>query len=259
MTLWDAAILGLIQGLTEFLPVSSSGHLALGQSLLGIGDDDLTFEVVVHAGTLLAVLVAFRQRITSIVVDCGRRQRDAWTIVGLLALGTVPAGIIGLLFESTIEGVFSHPAAVGGFLVLTGLVLWTTHRRAGTRRDVRTADAVWIGLAQALAILPGISRSGLTISTGIWLGMEATEAAAFSFLLSVPVILGASVLKIGGLLSSPPTGEALFSLVTGFVLAFFSGLVAIRWLLALLARGGLDRFAWYCWAVGLLAIIRFWP
>lgn len=258
MSLWEAAVLGLIQGLTEFLPVSSSGHLALGQALLGIETGDLTFEVIVHAGTLLAVLVALRGRIADLVAGCVRREPRAWKTVGWVALGTMPAGVVGLLFEDAVESTFASVGAVGGFLLLTGAVLWSTRRRSGTREAAGGRDAVGIGIAQALAILPGISRSGITIAAGVHLGLKATEAAVFSFLLSIPVILGATVLKVGDLLASPPAGEALGSLLVGFAVAFLSGLAAIRWLLALLARGRLDRFAWYCWAVGLLAVGWYW-
>jgi undecaprenyl-diphosphatase len=257
MTLWEAAILGLIQGVTEFLPISSSGHLSLSRSLLGLKTDDLTFEVIVHAGTLLAVLIALRARIATLLGGCLRREQQALKMAGLILLGTLPAGVVGILFESTIEQGFSHEAAVGAFLILTGFVLWSTRHRRGTRSDVRTGDAASIGFAQAFAILPGVSRSGTTIAVGIWLGMEATEAATFSFLLSIPVILGATVLKLGDMLATPPSPDAIGALAVGFAAAFVSGLIAIRWLLALLARGRLDRFAWYCWAVGVLALVTF--
>lgn len=258
MTVWEAALLGLVQGLTEFLPISSSGHLALGRAILGLAVDDLTFEVIVHAGTLLAVIVAFRCRLAALLAGCARREVAAWRMVLLLALGTLPAGVIGLLFEKPIERAFSNLAGVGGFLILTGLVLWSTRGRTGSRCHPETRDAAVVGFAQAFAILPGVSRSGMTISIGIWLGMEATEAAAFSFLLSIPVILGATVLKVGALVAAPPPPDALAALLTGFACAFVSGLAAIRWLLSVLSRGRLDRFAYYCWAAGLLALVAFW-
>ena len=258
MTPFQAAILGLVQGLTEFLPVSSSGHLVLGETLLGIRTGDITFEVIVHFGTLLAVVTALRDRIRDLVVGCARRDPAAWRTALALCVGTVPAGVVGLLFEDALEAAFSDPLAVSGCLIVTGLILWSTRFRRGHRTDVGFLDALCIGAAQAVAVLPGISRSGATISAGVWRGVDGREAAAFSFLLSVPVILGATVLKVGEMAAHPPAWEALMPLLIGALAAYASGVVAIRWLLSLLRRGRLDRFAYYCWTIGVLGVIFFW-
>ncbi|MDA0747050.1 MAG: undecaprenyl-diphosphate phosphatase [bacterium] len=258
MTLFQAVVLGLVQGISEFLPISSSGHLVLGEALLGVPAGDLTFEVFVHFGTLLAVLTALRGRVWVLVQGCFRREAAAWRMVLLLGLGTVPAGMIGILFEDALEVMFSSPAAASGWLLVTGVVLWSTRFRQGSREEVGLKDTILIGLAQAFAILPGISRSGMTISMGLWRGLDGREAATFSFLLSIPVILGATVLKVGELVVHPPAQEALVALGAGTVAAYISGILAIRWLLALLQGGRLDRFAYYCWAVGVLGLGMFW-
>ncbi len=258
MTPFQAALLGLVQGLSEFLPISSSGHLVLGQALLGVRTGDITFEVIVHFGTLLAVVTALRERVWALVRGCFKRDAAAWRMVLALGIGTVPAAAVGMLFKDALEAVFSSPAAASGWLVVTGAVLWSTRFRKGYRQEVGVWDAVWIGAAQAFAILPGISRSGMTISTGLWRGVDGREAAAFSFLLSIPVILGATVLKVGELAAYPPAWGALAPLMVGMLAAYGAGVVAIRWLLALLRGGRLDRFAYYCWAVGLMGLAVFW-
>lgn len=258
MTLIEAALLGLLQGLTEFLPVSSSGHLALGQALLGIQTGDVSFEVMVHFGTLLAVVTALRTRIAELVIGCLRREPEAWRMALLLGIGTVPAGVIGLTMKLMIEGVFADPAAVAGLLLVTGAILWSTRFAKGQRTHITWGDAIWMGIAQAFAILPGISRSGSTIVMGMWRGVEAREAANFSFLLSIPVILGATVLQVRDLIAQPPGTDAVWILVIGALIAYASGVFAIRWLLALLGGGKLGRFAYYCWTVGLIGLVYFW-
>ncbi len=258
MTPFQAALLGLVQGLSEFLPISSSGHLVLGQALLGVRTGDITFEVIVHFGTLLAVVTALRERVWALVRGCSKGEAAAWWTVLMLGIGTVPAAAVGILFKDALEAFFFSPAAASGWLVVTGAVLWSTRFRRGDRQEIGVWDAVWIGMAQAFAVLPGISRSGMTISTGLWRGVDGREAAAFSFLLSVPVILGATALKVGELAAHPPALESLVPLGVGMVVAYASGVVAIRWLMALLRGGRLDRFAYYCWAVGLLGLAVFW-
>ncbi len=257
MTPIQAAILGLLQGLTEFLPISSSGHLVFGQRLLGIESGDITFEVVVHFGTLLAVVTALRQRVLDLAAGCLRRQPDAWRFVLLLGIGTIPAATFGLMFRDAFEGVFSNPVAVAALLIVTGVILWSTRFKSGDRKELWVKDVVWIGLSQALAILPGISRSGITIGTGIWRGINAREAATFSFLLSIPVIAGANALKGAEMIANPPSAETVVPLLAGMLTAYVSGVVAIKWLLAVLERGRLDMFAYYCWTVGLIGVVAF--
>jgi undecaprenyl-diphosphatase len=258
MTHLEAALLGLIQGLTEFLPVSSSGHLALGQALLGIDPGDVTFEVIVHFGTLLAVVTVLRRRIWALVVGMVRRERSALVTGGLVLLASVPAAVVGLALEDTLSAAFASPFSVSILLIVTGGVLFSTRGLSGERM----VDGIWssiaIGVAQAAAILPGISRSGLTIAVGMWLRIEAGEAAIFSFLLAIPIIGGATVLKMGGLASGVEGTESWSVLLVGAVAAYGSGVVSIRWLLSILAQGELSRFAYYCWAIGIAGCIAFW-
>ncbi|MDA0709757.1 MAG: undecaprenyl-diphosphate phosphatase [bacterium] len=254
MTPFEAAFLGLIQGLTEFLPVSSSGHLALGEALLGIAPGDVTFEIMVHFGTLLAVVTALRRRIFDLIRGCLTRDPLALRMVLFLAIGTVPAGLVGIGLKDVLETAFASPSAVSMFLILTGFILWSMRFASGDRSTLTLSDAIWIGCAQAIAVFPGISRSGSTIAMGVWRGLASQEAATFSFLLSIPIILGATVLAVDDLVLHPPGEDALWSLVIGATVAYASGVLAIRWLLALLAGGTLARFAYYCWVVGLLGL-----
>lgn len=257
MTTLEAVLLGLVQGLSEFLPVSSSGHLVLGRALLGIQSGDLVFEVIVHFGTLLAVFTVLGGRIRALVSGCIRRDAASLRMLLLLLVGTVPAGAAGFFFEDYVARAFGSPAAAAGCLVATGIVLWSTRFVTARRDEVGFGDALLIGLAQALAILPGISRSGLTISAGMWRGVEGREAATFSFLLSIPVILGATALKAGSLVADPPDWNVVGPLVVGLAAAIASGVVAIRWLFAVLRGGRLDRFSYYCWAIGFVALAIF--
>lgn len=257
MTHFEAALLGLIQGLTEFLPVSSSGHLALGQALLGINTGDVTFEVIVHFGTLLAVLTTLRRRIWQILVGVVQRDRSSLITAGLVILGSVPAVVVGLTFEDRFTEAFASPRIVSIMLIVTGIVLFTTRGMSGERM----VDSVWMGLAigvaQAAAIIPGISRSGMTIATGLWCKAEAGEAAMFSFLLAIPVIAGATALKVGGLMAGDVSTESWSVLLVGAVAAYASGVFSIRWLLSILGRGELSKFAYYCWAVGIIGTVAY--
>ena len=257
MTTLEAILLGLVQGLSEFLPVSSSGHLVLGRALLGIQSEDLVFEVIVHFGTLLAVFTVLGGRIRELAFGCIRREASSWRMLLLLLVGTVPAGAAGFFFEDYVAFAFGSPAAAAGCLVATGIVLWSTRFVTGSREEIGFGDALMIGFAQALAILPGISRSGLTICAGLWRGVDGREAASFSFLLSIPVILGATALKTGDLFAHPPNWNVGGPLVVGLAVAFASGVVAIRWLFAVLRGGRLDRFSYYCWAIGFAALAIF--
>jgi undecaprenyl-diphosphatase len=253
----EAALLGLVQGLAEFLPVSSSGHLALGQVLLRVEAADLTFVVIVHFGTLLAVVTEFRHLLWRLFVGFLRGDGESRRMVLYLIIGTLPAGLIGVLFEDTISQLFDSPVYVCVFLVLTGCALYSTRFCSSSRSDVRLHDAIIIGFAQAAAILPGISRSGMTISAGLWKGLEGKEAAQFSFLLSLPIIAGATVLKVKGLVEAGGTTDSVLPLVVGALVAYLSGILAIRWLMSIVARRGLERFSYYCWAVGAAGFILF--
>lgn len=251
MTIWEAIILGFVQGATEFLPVSSSGHLVIAQTVLGIEIDGVVFEVAVHVATLLSVLVVYRSRVTQLLSGAVRREREAWTYLGMIVVATIPAGLLGVFAKDTIEGLFENPMAPGVALIVTGIVLWSSRsamERAVHKHPGWTA-ALLIGCAQAFALIPGISRSGSTVVAALWLGIHAEEAAAFAFLIAIPAIAGAAVLQIPDLGMSPQLGTA--PLVAGGVVAAITGVLAIRTFVAMLAKRSFHLFAPYCWLVGV--------
>jgi undecaprenyl-diphosphatase len=260
MSLWAAIALGVLQGLTEFLPVSSSGHLALVEHFAGIESPGVTFEVFVHFGTALAVIVFFRKRIASIlgaicrVVVRREYDRDEARLGLHLLVGTVPAGAVGALFGSRVEAAFRSPALVSACLLLTGGVLWVTRRlQPGRKARGSLRDAVLIGAAQAAAVFPGVSRSGATVSAGLGLGLEREAAAEFAFLLAVPVILGATAVSLRDALGSHSLPGA--AAVAGTAAAFLAALPAIRILLRAVTVGRLHLFSYYCWIAGFVGLV----
>ncbi len=260
MTIFEAILLGILQGLTEFLPVSSSGHLALAEHFFGISSPGVTFEVFVHFGTALAVLWFFRARVASILRACfrwaARREYDHGEarLALYIIIGTIPAAVIGLAFDEIVGEFFDSPVLVSVMLLVTGVILWSTRRiPAGGRGHETVRDAVLIGLAQAAAIMPGISRSGSTISAGLALGLDRRRAAEFAFLLSIPVILGATAASAGDI-ADAGSGAGLTTFV-GTVAAFASAIPAIALLMKLVTVGVFHRFAYYCWAAGILGIV----
>jgi undecaprenyl-diphosphatase len=273
MNYTEAIILGIIQGLTEFLPVSSSGHLVLFQKLFGLKEAELFFDVCVHLGTLLAVVVVFRQEITNIVAAMIRlfaktgpsqtiRQRmesDADLKMALLiVIGTIPTALLGFLFRGIADRLFASALIVGMMLIITGLLLWLTRwattdfARTGAPR-LTSGKAFAIGIIQGLAIIPGISRSGSTISIGMLLGIHRELAARYSFLLCIPAIIGAGLLSLKEGLSRPDS--AIYVSLLGAVTAAVVGYGALRSLLHVVKNGRLHWFAPYCWLAGVLAII----
>lgn len=268
MNLIQAIILGIVQGATEFLPVSSSGHLVLAPWWLGWGEvNSLTFTVAAHLGTLCAVLVYFRQDWLAILrgglaLLRTRSLADPYGRLFLyLIIGSIPAGLAGLLFAAALEQAFANAAAAAAFLLVTAALLilserWAARRPATRALDTfRWADALFVGLAQMLALLPGISRSGSTIAAGLFRGVSRTDAARFSFLLSTPAILGAGLLAAVDLLAAQTTGGELLLLVAGFVSAGLVGYLAIAFLLAHLRQHRLYLFAAYCVVVGLVSLL----
>lgn len=255
MTLWEAIVLGVVQGATEFLPVSSSGHLVIVQALMGLTLPGVFFEICVHVATLVSVLMVYRKRVTSLVGGVAAGDRDALEYVGFIVVATIPAGLLGVLGKDHIEALFDEPAAPGIALLVTGAFLWTSRRalRRAVRERPTWTIALLIGCAQAFALVPGISRSGATVVAALWLGMQAREAAAFSFLMAVPAIAGAAVLQIGDLQGGLGIGTA--PLVAGFLVAAVTGVLAIRTFVALLARESFHYFAPYCWAVGAAYLV----
>jgi undecaprenyl-diphosphatase len=252
VTTLEALWLGIAQGLTEFLPVSSSGPLVLAQALLGLEQTGVVFEGAVHVATLVSVLVFSRRRVAGLVVDTLRGRPEALAYVGKLALATLPAVVLVLLMGDFLEGLFDRPAVVGGALLVTGAILWTT-RSTLPRAHAEAPGwgaAWWIGCAQAFAIVPGISRSGSTVATALALGVAPAAAAEFSFLMSVPAILGAAVRKLPERAATPPA--AATPLRVGSAAAGISGVAAIWLFVRLLRTQGFHAFAYYTWAVGAL-------
>ncbi len=250
MTSWEALILGFVQGATEFLPVSSSGHLVMSQVVLGINVPGVLFEVAVHVATLLSILLVYRKRVTGLAGGVLGRDLDALRYMGFIVVATVPAGLLGVFAKSRVEALFESPSVPGFALLVTGALLWSTRSAAsrGAASHPGWIGAFLIGVAQAFALVPGISRSGATVVAALWLGMEAREAAAFSFLMAVPAIAGAAVLQIPDLgVGSGPGG---LPLILGGVAAAVTGVLAIRTFVLVLARRSFHYFAPYCWIVG---------
>ena len=250
--MFNAILWGLIQGLTEFLPVSSSGHLVLIPALLDKEGPDLATNAMLHLGTLAAVLVYYR----SDIAEMAKFDRPARRTITLIVIGTVPAAILGLMFKDKVEEFISNPRAVAAMLIVTGIILLSTRLlRLGDRTmsSIRPLDSLLIGLAQASALIPGISRSGMTISAGLTRGLTRVEAARFAFLLGIPVIAGAGLL---GLIEVVSSGDGVPATVwLGVVVAGLSGYAAISFLLRVLSKVGLAPFGVYCVAFGALSLV----
>jgi undecaprenyl-diphosphatase len=247
----EAALLGVVQGLTEFFPVSSSGHLSLFQTLFGGRDGGaLIFEVSVHVATLIAIIAFYRDRIRALIAGFFTWNRDAVDYVGKLVVATVPSVIVGLTAKDWIETQFSNPVLVGCALLVTGAIVFSTRWTAARAFAAGPgwAIAIVIGLAQAFAILPGISRSGSTVAVALALGVAPRPAAEFSFLLGIIAISGAAVLMLPGLSEVEP--GKLLNIGIGSLTALMSGLVAIWLFVRMLDRSLFHYWAWYCWAVG---------
>jgi len=251
VTLWESVLLGFVQGATEFLPVSSSGHLVIVQALLGIELQGVLFEVAVHVATLLSVLLVYRTRVSGLIRGALAGEREPLRYLGLLAVATLPAGVVGVFWKDAIERLFESPFVPGVALLVTGVILWSA--KFASARAVESqpgwAAALVIGIAQALALLPGISRSGTTVVVALWLGLEAREAAAFSFLMAIPAIAGAAVLQAPDL-GSAAGGATGAVLLAGGIMAAVTGVLAIRTFVAMLSRRAFHWFAPYCWLVG---------
>jgi len=267
MDILQAILLGLLQGITEFIPVSSSGHLVLVPWLLGWPEPELVFDTVVHWGTLLAVLAFFwRDWVDLITAWLRGLLRWDWSdpaarLMWLLIVGTIPAAVLGFLLEDFFESLFGEPAWVSVFLLVTAGLLALSERFGSRSREIGDLgwfDSLMIGLGQAAAIAPGISRSGATIATGLFRGLERPTAARFSFLLSTPIILGAGLFQLLDLASAPDRLAQVPALVAGFLAAAISGYVCIAALLRYLQRGRLYPFAIYCAYVGICCLIVAW-
>ncbi len=281
MTWWEAIILGLVQGLAEFLPISSSGHLVLGQHVLGLSETavgDITFEVFVHFGTTLSIITVYRKRIIRILGDLFGAIRSPSTIGAAVLAGTVdtekggsaasvrisiyvlismiPTGIVYVMFKDQLEAAFSDPRLVCMMLIVTGVLLLLTRLRPNPSGVLSPLKAFVVGIAQSFAMIPGISRSGSTICTALYQNVDRKEAADFSFLMLLPVVIGATLLKTLDMLETGVTTDVL-PLVLGTPVAYVSGIFAIRAVVILVQRHSLQYFAFYCFAVGILGLILF--
>ena len=255
----EAIILGIVQGLTEFLPVSSSGHLEIGSVLLGIEPtNNLLFAIVVHTATALSTIYVYREDIRGIVLGLFEfKNNESLRFSLLIVVSMIPVGIIGVFFEEDIAQLFAgNLLLVGGMLLVTSALLFITHFAKPSEGKVTLGKALIIGLAQAVAIIPGISRSGATISTALMLGVEKSKAARFSFLMVLIPILGASLLKLKDFLEEPAMANdiAILPLILGFFAAFISGYAACKWMIGIVRKGKLTYFAIYCAIVGLIAL-----
>ena len=263
MDVLDAIILGIVQGLTEFLPVSSSGHLELGKAILGdqsIPEESLLFTVVLHFATALSTIVVFRSEVLEIFKGLFQFKWNEETKFSVkIIISMIPAALIGLFMEEQLEVFFGGMIQLVGFmLVVTALLLYFADRAKDTKNSVSFWNAFIIGISQAIAILPGISRSGATISASVLLGVDKTRAARFSFLMVVPLIIG-KIIKdlLSGELSMQSEGIATMSI--GFIAAFVAGLAACTWMIQLVRKSKLTYFAIYCVVVGILAItFEYW-
>ncbi|MCF7824313.1 MAG: undecaprenyl-diphosphatase UppP [Candidatus Marinimicrobia bacterium] len=267
----NAAILAVIQGLTEFLPVSSSGHLVLGEALLGshaIGNS-IAFELVVHLGTFLAVLVVFWRDILHLssiffpliikpkTWSSEYQHNPEFKLSILMIIAMLPAGIIGLLLRDQISALFSEPFMVSLALLLTGAMLLSTKYYKKAEQPIDFKRAVLIGLAQALALVPGISRSGSTITMALALGVKQEQAARFSFIMVLPLIVAATGLEFKDLLQVGITTDESITLFIGLIVSFVVGFVSLKWLLRILRQGKFHYFAWYCFGLAIMGILYF--
>ncbi len=270
MDLFQAIILGIIQGLTEFLPVSSSGHLVIFQNLFGLKEPELFFDISVHVGTLAAIVIFFWKEIRAIIISLAHfsalalkkrvsfhsvyEDADAKLAI-LIVVGSIPTAIIGILFHKIADTLFSSVVLVGFMLIITGLLLWGTRwvkKDCKSINDFSVRDALIIGLMQGIAILPGISRSGSTIAVGLFLGLNRETAARYSFLLSIPAILGAAALSLNHLPAHIlPLKVTLFGAFTSCIVGYW----ALKLLVKIVKHGRIQIFAPYCWAIGVLALI----
>lgn len=254
MNLFEAIFLGVLQGATEFLPVSSSGHLVLFQSIFGLKEGALTFDVFLHFGTLVSVIVVFWDDIKEMLLFKKSHRHLIWMII----VGIIPTGIIGVFFKDTFERVFSSVLMVGLMLLVTGFILWISEsfkKRGKDLANMKISDALTIGIIQGLAIIPGISRSGSTIVGGLFRGLKRDQAAKYSFFVAIPVIFGATLLEAKDILQGTGDQVPALYIICGTLAAMVSGYFAIRFLMKLLKERSLKPFAFYCWAVGLVTVI----
>jgi len=267
MSYLESVILSVLQGLTEFLPISSSGHLVLVENLLGVKKSGIDFEVFVHFGTMLSVIVIFWKDIVGVLssffgkifqfdrLKINFQSDENFRTAILIIWASIPAGVVGILFEEKVEATFQNPKLTSLFLIITGLILFSTRfARINNEKNFDFISSLIVGIGQAVAILPGISRSGTTISAGMFAGINGIKSARFSFLLSIPVILGATILKTKEILELS-LFDRLPLLIFSAVISFITGYIAIKFLLKVISRGDFNLFSYYCLLIGLIGLI----
>ena len=259
MDIINAIILGIIQGLTEFLPVSSSGHLEIAKAILGegkVGEGSMLMTVVLHFATALSTLIIFRKDLAVIFRGLFQfKNNESFQFSLKIVLSMIPAALVGVLFNEEVEALFGGALTlVGGMLLITGVLLFLADKAKASSKQVGIKEAILIGVSQAIAILPGISRSGATISTAVILGIDKEKAARFSFLMVVPLIFGKMAQDI---LSGDIQYESstFLPLLIGFIFAFITGLAACKWMIKLVKNSQLKYFAYYCFAIGGIVIV----
>lgn len=256
--------LGLIQGVTEPIPISSSGHIILLQHFFDIEIEGLSFEVFVNFASLLAVLLIYRRDILNLANDGIRytlsrekRYQSGFYFIVFLVIGTIPAGVIGVLYGDYISEHLKHIKVIGAALLMTGIALWLIRNLRGKKNDgqLTFVDAIIVGLAQAVALIPGISRSGATIIAAMGLGMRQETALKFSFLLYIPVSLGSGILAIGDIINDPNLMSMLVPYLLAFLASFVATYFSLKWFMNIMAKGNLIYFSIYCFIVGALVIL----
>lgn len=270
MDLLQAILLGLLQGVTEFLPVSSSGHLALARAFFGNEImPGITFEIVVHFGSFCSIAVYYRKKLIAIIADifksfspAGIRDKRFMTdsntkLSYFILLSMIPAVVVGFTLKDPVESLFLNPFFVSMMLIVTGTLLFSTRFVGRPDKEVTAGKGLIMGVAQAFAILPGISRSGSTISVGLFSGINRDSVANFSFLMVLPVLAGAMLLELMEIMENGIESAAAISLIAGFLTSFLSGYFALKYLIILLKKEKFHYFAFYCWGLGIFGILYF--
>ena len=253
MNLLESILLGFIQGITEFLPISSSGHLVIGNHILGIKNDDILFEVIVHLATLLAIIYYYKNDIIDICKGTFNKNKNDLEYLLFLIISTIPAVLIGLIFNNQIKFLYNIKY-VPFFLLLTGFILFLSKFAKEKPLKLNYVFVFIIGLSQAFAILPGISRSGITITTALLLGINRKEASKFSFFMAIPVIVGALFLELTKLNQVSP--HNIGNLTIGFIVSAFVGYFSISWLIKLINKLHFWKFSFYTWSIGIIFLIN---
>ncbi len=252
MTLFQAFVLGIVQGITEWLPVSSSGHLVILEYLFGI-KETLSFNIALHFASVIVIFIVFWKDIRDLIIGIFKKDKKALKMLLYYFLASIPAAFLGILLKNHLEKINQNLFLIGIFLIITSFFLFLTRFSKKNNNKIEIKNSLFIGLAQAFAILPGISRSGMTVSMGLGRGIDREEVAKFSFILAIPAILGATILDIKNLQSIQNTG----ALIIGMIACLIAGTLSLKFLLNIIKKNGLYKFYPYCFTLGILSIIIF--